>query len=89
MKNIGFNDSGYVIKPPQPSSTMCGALPFTGNPSLHLRDIAKTQKSLKVQLFLVRVDLSLLILIIPFKSVINLKKTSKKSYAVLKHSVIV
>jgi len=24
-----FSDSGYVIKPPQPSSTICRALPFT------------------------------------------------------------
>jgi len=31
MQNIGFNDSGYVIKPPQPSSAIYGALPFTGN----------------------------------------------------------
>jgi len=27
---IGFNDSGYVFKPPQPSSAIYGALPFTG-----------------------------------------------------------
>jgi len=33
-KNIGFNDSGYVIKPPQPSSAIYGAPPFTGNPLL-------------------------------------------------------
>jgi len=31
-KNIGFNDSSYVIKPPQPSSAIYGAPPFTGNP---------------------------------------------------------
>jgi len=30
-QNIGFNDSGYVIKPPQPSSAIYGAPPFTGN----------------------------------------------------------
>jgi len=30
-QNIGFNDSGYVIKPPQPSSVIYGAQPFTGN----------------------------------------------------------
>jgi len=29
MKNIGFRDSGYVIKPPQPSSAIYGAPPFT------------------------------------------------------------
>jgi len=33
-KNIGFNDSGYVIKPLQPSSAIYGAPPFTGNPIL-------------------------------------------------------
>jgi len=32
-KNISFNDSGYVIKPPQPSSAIYGAQPFTGNPT--------------------------------------------------------
>jgi len=32
MQNIGFNsDSGYVIKPPQPSSAIYGAPPFTGH----------------------------------------------------------
>jgi len=31
MKKIGFNDSGYVIKPSQPSFAIYGALPFTGN----------------------------------------------------------
>jgi len=31
MKKIGFNDSGCVIKPPQPSSAVYGAPPFTGN----------------------------------------------------------
>jgi len=30
-KYIGFNDSGCVIKPPQPSSAIYGAPPFTGN----------------------------------------------------------
>jgi len=35
MKIIGFNDSGYVIKPPQPSSSVYGAPPFTGNLDLH------------------------------------------------------
>ena len=30
--NIGFSDSGYVIKPPQPSSAIYGAPPFTWNP---------------------------------------------------------
>jgi len=35
-KNIGFNDFGYVIKPPQPSSAIYGALPFTGNQFLPL-----------------------------------------------------
>jgi len=31
MQNIGFSDSGYIIKPPQPSSTIYGAPPFTGH----------------------------------------------------------
>jgi len=31
MKNIGFNDSGYIIKPPQPCTAIYGAPPFTGN----------------------------------------------------------
>ena len=30
-KNIGFNDSEYVIKPPQPSSAIYGAPTFTGS----------------------------------------------------------
>jgi len=30
MQNIGFSNSGYVIKPPQPSSAVHGAPPFTG-----------------------------------------------------------
>jgi len=30
MQNIGFSNSGYVIKPPQPTSTVHGAPPFTG-----------------------------------------------------------
>ena len=29
-QNVGFRDSGYVIKPPQPSSALHGAPPFTG-----------------------------------------------------------
>jgi len=32
MQNIGFSDFGYVIKPPQPNSAVCGAPPFTGHP---------------------------------------------------------
>jgi len=28
VQNIGFSDSGYVIKPPQPSSTVHNAPPF-------------------------------------------------------------
>jgi len=36
--NIGFSDSGYVIKPLQPSSTICGASPFTG----HLKKLGET-----------------------------------------------
>ena len=34
MQNIGFSDSGYVFKPPQPSSAIYGALPvtLTGHP---------------------------------------------------------
>jgi len=31
MQNIGFNNSGYVIKPAQPSSAVYGAPPFTGH----------------------------------------------------------
>jgi len=31
MQKIGFSDSGYVIKPPQPSSAVYGASPFTGH----------------------------------------------------------
>jgi len=30
-KNIGFNDFGYVTKPPQPTSAIYRAPPFTGN----------------------------------------------------------
>jgi len=30
MQNIGFSDSGYVIKSPHPSSAVHGAPPFTG-----------------------------------------------------------
>jgi len=33
MQHIGFSDSSYVIKPPQPSSAIYGAQPFTGHPS--------------------------------------------------------
>jgi len=40
MKNIGFNDSGYAIKPLQPSFAIYGAPPFTGNPQ-------KPRKSVK------------------------------------------
>jgi len=29
MQNIGFSDSGYVIKPPQPSSAIDGAPSFS------------------------------------------------------------
>jgi len=36
MKNIGVNDSAYVIKPLQPSSAIYGVPPFTGNPWLEL-----------------------------------------------------
>jgi len=32
MQNISFSDSGHVIKPPQPSSALHGAPPFTGYP---------------------------------------------------------
>jgi len=32
-QNIGFSDSGYVIKPPQPSSAIYGVPPFTGHPN--------------------------------------------------------
>jgi len=34
MQNIDFSDSGFVMKPPQPSSAVHGAPPFTGYPSL-------------------------------------------------------
>jgi len=30
-QNNSFSDSGYVIKPPQPSSAVYGAPPFTGH----------------------------------------------------------
>ena len=33
-QNIGFSDTGYVIKPPQPSFAIYGAPPFTGYPGL-------------------------------------------------------
>jgi len=33
MQNITFNNSSYVIKPPQPSTTLHGAPPFTRYPS--------------------------------------------------------
>ena len=31
MQNTSFSNSGYVIKPLQPSSAIYGALPFTGH----------------------------------------------------------
>jgi len=31
MQNISFSDSGYFIKPLQPSSAVYGAPPFTGH----------------------------------------------------------
>jgi len=34
-QNIGFSDFGYVIKPPQPSSAVHGAPPFTGYPKYY------------------------------------------------------
>jgi len=37
MQNISFNDSGYVIKPLQPSSAIYRAPPFTGNPIILFR----------------------------------------------------
>jgi len=45
MKNIGFNDSGYAIKPPQPSFAIYGAPPFTGNPR-SLESQSKASKNL-------------------------------------------
>jgi len=33
-QNISFTDSGYIIKPPQPSSILHGAPLFTGYPTL-------------------------------------------------------
>ena len=33
-QNIGFRDSGYVIKPPQLSSAVHGAPPYAGDPNL-------------------------------------------------------
>jgi len=33
-QNIDISDSGYVIKPPLPSSAICGAPPFTANRGL-------------------------------------------------------
>jgi len=38
-QNIGFNDSGNVIKPPQPSSAIYGAPPVTGNPIMFVMTI--------------------------------------------------
>jgi len=32
--NATIFHSGYVIKPPQPSSAICGAPPFSGNPPI-------------------------------------------------------
>jgi len=40
-QNIGFNDSRYVIKPPQPSSAIYGAPPFTGNQQLTCKQVVK------------------------------------------------
>jgi len=54
--NIGFSDSGYVIKPLQPSSTIkplqpsstiYGALPFIGYPNLTLIPKPKVWEVLK------------------------------------------
>jgi len=39
-QNIGFSNSGYIIQPPQPSSTIYRAPPFTG----HLEFIFKMAK---------------------------------------------
>jgi len=56
-KNIGFNDSGYVIKALQPSSAIYGAPPFTGNqfwPSLtHLAFLENQKKADNIWLFLI------------------------------------
>jgi len=38
-QNISFSDSGYVIKPLQPSSALHGASPFTGYQNLPLVDV--------------------------------------------------
>jgi len=35
-QNIAFSDSGYVIKPPQPSSAVHRAPPFTGYLTIRL-----------------------------------------------------
>jgi len=36
MQNIGFSDSGYVIKPPQPSSAIYRSPPFADNQNNHI-----------------------------------------------------
>jgi len=42
MQNIGFSNSGYIIKPPQPSFAIYGALPFTEDqlPMLKVQTVA-------------------------------------------------
>jgi len=47
MQNIGFSNLGYVIKPPQPSSTIYRALPFTGHQDLSLKKIKKKKTKRK------------------------------------------
>jgi len=37
MQNIGFSDSGDVIKPPQPCSALYGAPLFTEHPASNLK----------------------------------------------------
>jgi len=37
MQSIGFNNSGYVIRPPQRRSAIYGDPPFTGHQIFHLR----------------------------------------------------
>jgi len=46
MQNIGFSNSGYVIKPPQPSSAVYGAPPFTGHPMSDMNTVQKIQKTI-------------------------------------------
>jgi len=43
-QNIGFSDSGYVIKPPQPSSAVYGALPFTGHLDCFVKQLFSVKK---------------------------------------------